>query len=177
MQQRNFFLTLLMATVMMVFSPQITRAVVETVTVGEGTLASFYIPYGTYFKNSTSQTLYAADEIGKKGCIQSIAFYVCTAREFNCSELKIYMGETDLTQLSTSDAFTSNGLQLVYSGTNVTIGSATGWETMTLSTPFDYSGEKNLVVVICRKSSSWDDYLKYGGSDGQSLYRASDNHS
>ena len=36
MQQRNFFLTLLMATVMMVFSPQITRAVVETVTVGEG---------------------------------------------------------------------------------------------------------------------------------------------
>ena len=89
MQQRNFFLTLLMATVMMVFSPQITRAVVETVTVGEGTLASFYIPYGTYFKNSTSQTLYAADEIGKKGCIQSIAFYVCTAREFNCSELKI----------------------------------------------------------------------------------------
>ncbi len=177
MQQRNFFLTLLMATVMMVFSPQITRAVVETVTVGEGTLASFYIPYGTYFKNSTSQTLYAADEIGKKGCIQSIAFYVCTAREFNCSELKIYMGETDLTQLSTSDAFTSNGLQLVYSGTDVTIGSATGWETMTLSTPFDYSGEKNLVVVVCRKSSSWDDYLKYGGSDGQSLYRVSDSDS
>lgn len=96
--------------------------------------------------------LYTADEIGKKGIIQSIAFYVSNAYEFNCSELKIYMGETDLTQLS--DAFTSNGLQLVYSGTDVTIGSASGWETMTLSTPFDYSGEKNLVVVVCRKSSS-----------------------
>ena len=66
----------------------------------------------------------------KKGIIQSIAFYVSNAYEFNCSELKIYMGETDLTQLSTSSAFTSNGLQLVYSGTDVSIGSTTGWETI-----------------------------------------------
>ena len=175
MQQRNFFLTLLMATVMMVFSPQIMRAAVETVTVGERTSSSYQVPYGNYFKNSTSQMLYTADEIGKKGIIQSIAFYVSNAYEFNCSELKIYMGETDLTQLS--DAFTSNGLQLVYSGTDVTIGSASGWETMTLSTPFDYSGEKNLVVVVCRKSSSWTSGLKYGVSDGKSLYRLSDDYS
>ncbi len=177
MQQRNFFLTLLMATVMMVFSPQIMRAAVETVTVGEGTSSSYQVPYGNYFKNSTSQMLYTADEIGKKGIIQSIAFYVSNAYEFNCSELKIYMGETDLTQLSTSSAFTSTGMQLVYSGTDVTIGSASGWETMTLSTPFDYSGEKNLVVVVCRKSSSWTSGLKYGVSDGKSLYRLSDDYS
>ncbi len=175
MQQRNFFLTLLMAIVMMVFSPQIMRAAVETVTVGEGTSSSYYVPYGNCFKNSTSQMLYAADEIGKKGIIQSIAFYVSSAKLFNCSELKIYMGETDITQLSS--AFTSNGLQLVYSGTDVTIGSASGWETMTLNTPFDYSGEKNLVVVVCRKSSSWTSDLRYGGSDGKSLYRLSDDYS
>ena len=175
MQQRNFFLTLLMAIVMMVFSPQIMRAAVETVTVGEGTSSSYYVPYGNCFKNSTSQMLYAADEIGKKGIIQSIAFYVSSAKLFNCSELKIYMGETDITQLSS--AFTSNGLQLVYSGTDVTIGSASGWETMTLNTPFDYSGKKNLVVVVCRKSSSWTSDLRYGGSDGKSLYRLSDDYS
>jgi len=63
MQQRNFFLTLLMATVMMVFSPQIMRAAVETVTVGERTSSSYQVPYGNYFKNSTSQMLYTADEI------------------------------------------------------------------------------------------------------------------
>ena len=177
MQQRNFFLTLLMAIVMMVFSPQIMRAAVETVTVGERTSSSFYIPYGNYFKNSTTQMLYTADEIGKKGIIQSIALYVSDAYEFKCSELKIYMGETDLTQLSTSNAFNSTGMQLVYSGTDVTIGSASGWETMTLGTPFDYSGEKNLVVVVCRKSSSWTTGLKYGGSDGKSLYRWSDDYS
>ena len=175
MQQRNFFLTLLMAVVMTVLCPQIMRAAVETVTVGEGTSSSYYVPYGNCFKNSTSQMLYAADEIGKKGIIQSIAFYVSSAKLFNCSELKIYMGETDITQLSS--AFTSNGLQLVYSGTDVTIGSASGWETMTLNTPFDYSGEKNLVVVVCRKSSSWTSDLRYGGSDGKSLYRWSDDYS
>ena len=177
MQQRNFFLTLLMAVVMTVLCPQIMRAAVETVTVGERTSSSFYIPYGNYFKNSTTQMLYTADEIGKKGIIQSIALYVSDAYEFKCSELKIYMGETDLTQLSTSSAFHSTGMQLVYSGTDVTIGSASGWETMTLGTPFDYSGEKNLVVVVCRKSSSWTTGLKYGGSDGKSLYRWSDDYS
>ena len=67
MQQRNFFLTLLMATVMMVSSPQITRAAVETVTVGEGTSSSYTVPYSSGFTNSTSQMLYTADEIGKKG--------------------------------------------------------------------------------------------------------------
>ncbi len=178
MQQRNFFLTLLMATVMMVFSPQITRAVVETVTVGEGPSASSGIPYGNYYRYSTAQMLYTADEIGKKGIIQSIAFYVSNAREFDCYELKIYMGETDLTQLSNSvNAFTSKGLQLVYSGTDVTIGSASGWETMTLSTPFDYSGEKSLVVVVCHKSSSTNSYLRYecGSSNGKCLYRVDDN--
>ena len=176
MQQRNFFLTLLMATVMMVFSPQITRAVVETVTVGEGTSSSYTVPYSSGFTNSTSQMLYTADEIGKKGIIQSIAFYVSNAYKFRCYELKIYMGETDLTQLSRSDAFTSNGLYLVYSGTDELIGSASGWETMTLSTPFDYSGEKNLVVVVCRKSPFWTLNLKYGCSNGKSLYRRSDNN-
>ena len=176
MQQRNFFLTLLMATVMMVSSPQITRAAVETVTVGEGTSSSYTVPYSSGFTNSTSQMLYTADEIGKKGIIQSIAFYVSNAYEFRCYELKIYMGETDLTQLSRSDAFTSNGLQLVYSGTDELIGSASGWETMTLSTPFDYSGEKNLVVVVCRKSPFWTLKLKYGCSNGKSLYRRSDNN-
>ncbi len=176
MQQRNFFLTLLMATVMMVFSPQITRAAVETVTVGEGTSSSYTVPYSSGFTNSTSQMLYTADEIGKKGIIQSIAFYVSNAYKFRCYELKIYMGETDLTQLSRSDAFTSNGLQLVYSGTDELIGSASGWETMTLSTPFDYSGEKNLVVVVCRKSPFWTLKLKYGCSNGKSLYRRSDNN-
>ena len=176
MQQRNFFLTLLMATVMMVSSPQITRAAVETVTVGEGTSSSYTVPYSSGFTNSTSQMLYTADEIGKKGIIQSIAFYVSNAYKFRCYELKIYMGETDLTQLSRSDAFTSNGLQLVYSGTDELIGSASGWETMTLSTPFDYSGEKNLVVVVCRKSPFWTLNLKYGCSNGKSLYRRSDNN-
>ena len=176
MQPRNFLLTLLMATVMMVFSPQITRAVVETVTVGEGTSSSYTVPYSSGFTNSTSQMLYTADEIGKKGIIQSIAFYVSNAYKFRCYELKIYMGETDLTQLSRSDAFTSNGLQLVYSGTDELIGSASGWETMTLSTPFDYSGEKNLVVVVCRKSPFWTLNLKYGCSNGKSLYRRSDNN-
>ena len=73
MQQRNFFLTLLMATVMMVLSPQIMRAAVETVTVGEGTSSSNDIPYGNLYKNSTSQMLYAADEIGKKSIIQRYA--------------------------------------------------------------------------------------------------------
>ena len=180
MQQRNFFLTLLMATVMMVFSPQITRAVVETVTVGEGSSASSKIPYGNNFRYSTAQMLYTADEIGKKGIIQSIAFYVSYAREFDCYELKIYMGETDLTQLSNFvGAFTSKGLQLVYSGTDVTIGSASGWETMTLSTPFDYSGEKSLVVVVCHKSSSTTSSLRYecGSSNGKCLYRVNDNFS
>ena len=145
-----------MMIVMMLFGALRVSATVETVTIGEGTEMSYCVPFTNEYCNGTTQMLYTAEEIGKKGSIQSIAFHVSYETAFATTEIRIYMGETDATALSASSPFTSSNLTLVYSSVDETIGEHTGWDTYTLTTPFQYSGTKNLVVAVCRKSQDYN---------------------
>ncbi|MBQ0120481.1 MAG: Ig-like domain-containing protein [Bacteroidales bacterium] len=61
---------------------------------------------------------------------------------------------------STSDFMTASNLVEVYSG-SPSLGAVSGWETINLITPFDYNGTDNLVVVVCKKHSSYADYPTY----------------
>lgn len=70
-------------------------------------------------------------------------------------------------------------LTLVYEKSNGKIGSAAGWETYNLSTPYYYNGEDNLVIVVSRAASGWKS-LYYKGTTGQTnavLYRYADGNS
>ena len=125
-----------MMIVMMLFGALRVSATVETVTIGEGTETSYCVPFTNEYCNGTTQMLYTAEEIGKKGSIQSIAFNVSCEAAFATTEIRIYMGETDATALSASSPFTSSNLTLVYSSVDETIGENTGWDTYTLTTPF-----------------------------------------
>ena len=165
-----------MMIVMMLFGALRVGATVETVTIGEGTEMSYCVPFTNEYCNGTTQMLYTAEEIGEKGSIQSIAFNVSYEAAFATTEIRIYMGETDATALSASSPFTSSNLTLVYSSVDETIGEHTGWDTYTLTTPFQYSGTKNLVVAVCRKSQDYNGSLKYQytTADARAIFRWND---
>lgn len=147
----------------------------ETVTLGTGSTAANYAPYTTY-PNASTQILYTSDEIGKTGEITSLSFYVSEEASWEQSEFNVYMGVTGVSSLSAANALSESDLQLVYSNNSQTLGAEAGWETLTLTTPFDYDGSKNLVVAIYRKSAGYKGALNYkcDTNSGKVLRRASE---
>ena len=148
----------------------------STVTIGTGTSFDKVAPYCSYYKNSGTQMIYTAEEIGSAGTISALAFSVGTKGSADQTAFNVYLGTTDKDTFSGSaDALSASELTCVYSNTNQTIGSATGWETVTFTTPFEYDGTSNLVVAVYRQGT-YNTSLKYHYTyaAGKTLYRQND---
>ena len=136
-------------------------------------------PYNFYYKYTMNEMLYTASEVGTAGTITDVAFYVASRRNsISPTSVKIYMTTTSNSSLSTSSPFYASNLTLVYSGTP-TMGTSTGWETLTLDTPFVYNGTDNLVIVTTQSIANYDSTLKYrvSSATGKMIYRQDDNTS
>ncbi len=146
----------------------------EAVTIGNGTTDLNYVPAYTTYDYSYSQQIYTADEIGGAGIINSIAFEISGVKS---RQVDIYLVETDKSSFASStDWVAVTDADKVFTGT---IGNATGWETYTLTTPFNYSGTGNLVVVVDNNNGSWSSGLKAKGGAGytnMALYKYQDNN-
>ncbi len=115
--------------------------------VGNGNSGSYHIPLNTYYNYSYTQQLYLANEVNTSGEINSIAFQYIYSTPQTKSNQSIYLAETDLTTLN--DWIPLDSLTLVYSGTVTYNNSGTdNWLTIPFNTPFNYSGNRNLVVVV-----------------------------
>ena len=179
MKVKGFFLRALLT--LALFVPLVTQVSLvqaqdTVVTVGTGTSTSYYAPFNNYYKNSTNEVIYPASMIRTAGAINAIAYQCATAASFTCTDLKIYLGTTsNLTVQGTSDWY--RDVSLVYSHSNVTIGTNSGWQTFTLDQPFYYdSNEGNLVVVVCKTATSCSSTLKYyyTSVSNSMMYRQSD---
>ncbi|MBR4135472.1 MAG: fibronectin type III domain-containing protein [Bacteroidales bacterium] len=149
------------------------------VIVGTGTSTTYTAPFNNFYKNSRNEVIYLASEIGQAGPITSIAYNVSNAANWTASTINIYLAHTSRTTFaSTTDWTPANDLTLVYSSTNQTIGSSTGWLTFDLETPFMYNGTDNLVVVVTKTCSSYNSSLKfyYTSLSNRCLYRQSDSN-
>lgn len=139
-------LTILLACTMQVKG--ITVNSTESTTLWVGNSNSTYNGLSPANNYAASQTLYTAEEIGRGGLISQISFRVKVAATSAISgSVKIYLAETDQTTLTTSNMLTTS-LSPVFSSNNYKFAQTTEWETITLSTPFEYSGTKNLIVVV-----------------------------
>lgn len=141
------------------------------VTIGDGTNSTYFYGYGAGYY-STTQTIYTAEEIGKEGYITALAYNVATASAKTTTKLEIYLGLTLKEAFEdANDGLTADELTLVYSG-NPTLGSTTGWNDHVFQTKFLFDGTSNLVVVVCRESSSNPPECYYSNSNGKkNLYR------
>ncbi|MBO7490892.1 MAG: fibronectin type III domain-containing protein [Bacteroidales bacterium] len=122
--------------------------------VGNGTSTSYNIPLNTYYNYSYTQQLYLANEINNSGDIHSIGFQYIYSTAQTKNNQSIYLAETDLTSLSTW--VPADSLTLVYSGSvNYNNSGPDNWVTINLTTPFTYSGTRNLVVVVKNDHGSY----------------------
>ena len=146
------------------------------ITIGEGTSTSYNAPMNCYYKNSWTQMVYPASEFSTPGYINSLSWYVNAALEHSYQTLKIYLGtKSSAINESTTDWLPMEDLTLVYENNNGTVGSAAGWETFTLNTPYYYNGEDNLVVVVARTADNYKMlYYRYTSVTNSVLYRRSD---
>lgn len=127
------------------------------VTSGESTDYT-YGPVDPYYEYSTRQILYTKTDLGlaagKKGTIKSIYFeYGYSSPTTSKTDVTIYMVNTNLTALSTSNYVTVTDGDIVYTGP---LNCSNGWNEIELSTPFSYNGIGNLVVVIDDNSDAYD---------------------
>lgn len=142
--------------------------------VGAGTNSGYYAPFNNYYCYSTNESLYLSSEIGQSGMIDTLWYNCLFATTHSYTSLKIYMGTTTATSLS-SGWVGLNNLQLVYSKNQGSIASNTGWEAFPLSAPFNYNGTENLIIVVCRTAPSWNSaQYAYSTVSNMCRYRQSD---
>jgi hypothetical protein len=126
-----------------------------SVIIGTGSTSSSF-PFTTYWMDGRTQYLYFNSEFGlgsAQADITAIGFNVISNDAAAMNEFTIKMTNTTLTSISGwQDA---SGWSTVYSQTYSVPG--TGWQMITLTTPFRYTGN-NLLVDICYNNSSYTDF-------------------
>ena len=117
--------------------------------IGDGTTTSSYIPSYSTYENGYSQQLFTAAELGGASQINSVAFEMTAVSQQR--NFKIYLMHTTNTNLSSGWLPASNAT-LVYDAPHTFV---TGWNTFNFSTPFNYDGTSNLLLIVIDENTSW----------------------
>ena len=141
---------------------------------GNGTATQSSVPIAHYYRYGYSQAIYTSDEL-TSGSISAIAYDY--AYSTGCTVTStIYMGEVSKSSFSGgSDFLPLDSLTQVYQGS---VAFSQGWTTITLDTPFEYSGEGNLVIAYLNTTGSYAGnnryYISTTMSDSKSVYTMTD---
>ena len=142
---------------------------VNWITIGSGPGNNTNLPVNIYYKYSLSQQIYTPAEIGRAGTIERIAFYNNT--DNIARTIDLYMFTSDRQSFtSTTDWETVSSSDRVFSG-EVTFLSGE-WTEIALTTPFEYDGVSNLIVVTDDNTAydaTTQRFLTFEAS-GQSIY-------
>ena len=131
------------------------------VTIGGGTSTSYSLPFNMWYNYSLTQQIYTAEELGGAGTITSISFHYAYSSPFTMNDVQVYLKEVDKSSfVDVKDFVPLSASDKVFEGTFSASGA--GWVTITLDTPFEYSGTKNLLVGC---------YDPTSGNTGSSSYK------
>ena len=152
-------------------------AFAEGLELGQSEESLEYLPSHSWYKQALSQQIYTAEEIGMACTITSIAFYNEGAEKSRTYDF--YLKHTNKTSFSSdTDWITVMATDKVFSGEVTMV--ANGWTTIALSTPFEYDGVSNLVLVTDDNSGEYTSqpHMKcsvYNTSSNQAIYAYNDN--
>ncbi|MCR4738217.1 MAG: fibronectin type III domain-containing protein [Bacteroidales bacterium] len=146
--------------------------------VGNGTATAYTLPVNNYYHFTSSQQIYLASELNGPATFRSVSFdYAYGSASTKKTSVVIYLGHTTKSVFtSTSDYVALSNLTQVYSGP---LNCHQGWNTFNFTTPFQYNGTDNLVLVIDDNSDQYDGsayvfHVHSTGSNYRSLYYYSD---
>jgi hypothetical protein len=128
------------------------EVVTNEVSIGTGTSTNQYIPSYDYYDYSLTQQIYTQAEVGAAGKITKIAFYVSSNPLTRT--IDIYMSHTSKSNFSSTSDWVSQGTSYRVVQGYQTFGQ-TGWNVITLDTPFEYNGTDNLLVTVDDNTGSW----------------------
>ncbi|MEI8203087.1 MAG: GEVED domain-containing protein [Bacteroidota bacterium] len=130
------------------------------ITIGTGTSTSSTAPIDRYFNYSCSELLYLGSEIATTGNITTLAFYKGSGTSnLSVAGVTIYMKMTAATSV-TSPA-NSSGYTQVWTGSFPNSGTS-GWQTITLTTPFNYSStSQNLAILVVKGYEAYSSSRPY----------------
>lgn len=143
----------------------------EPVQIGNGTSGASYLPLNMSHSYSLVQQLYTAEEIKTAGTISALAFYYRDTykQPFTKKHTRVYLKQTASSSLSGSTmevVSADNGYTQVYDG--AFSASSEGWVYLRLDTPYEYDGNRNLIVCCYDYGSD-----KYSGSQTFSVHTKS----
>ncbi|MCA0152494.1 T9SS type B sorting domain-containing protein [Winogradskyella vincentii] len=130
------------------------------VAIGSGNLQGENAPFEAYYGYSYAQTVYLASEINASGDITDIQWYYSGTSDLaNSQDLIIYMAESTRTEFANTDDWEPlTSLTQVYAGGITVTPGVEGWVTLTLDTPFTYSGTDNLIIAVEENSAGYDSF-------------------
>ena len=125
---------------------------IQAIEIGTDYSTHNYLPTYNYYNYSMTEQIYTADEIGMAGTITCVAFYNEGAEKTRT--LDFYLKATDKTAFSSkTDWITVSASDKVFSG-EVTLAANT-WSYVNFTTPFEYDGTSNLVLVVDDNTGSY----------------------
>lgn len=159
--KKPYFVFVCIIGALLLFSPALFSQT-TTVVVGNGTSSTYVTPYNNYYKHSWTQFIYSASDIDQSGYITQIGWECASPYAFNMSTLKVYMGTTpNAAHTSNLDWLPESELTLVYSSNNITLPNTAGWQYITLASPFEYTADENLVIVVAKTAPEYHSTPKY----------------
>jgi hypothetical protein len=135
----------------------------DLITIGNSTATTnAQIPINRYYNYSTYEMLYTSSEIGAPYIINKVAFYKYSgSTTVTINNVSIYMmisSASSLPSATVSSPYT--GYSLVYSGSFPNTLSS-GWEEVTLSSPFEYDASGNLHILVVKGYESYSSSRPY----------------
>ena len=151
----------------------------EEVIIGDPTSTSTdsYLPSYSLYEYSFTQEIYTADEIGMSGTITTLTMWLKNTSSY-ARNINIYMKEVSESIFETNNSWVSLSADDLVGTATIDNGVANPIETtLTLETPFEYSGTGNLLICIHDITGSWSSgmggvYFETGSN--QSLYVSRD---
>ncbi len=116
--------------------------------IGNGSTTNSYLPSYSTYKNGYSQQIFLASEMNGANSITSVSFEMSAVGQQR--NFKIYLMHT--TQSSSTAWIPANNAQLCFQGNHNFV---VGWNTFNFTTPFQYNGTDNLVLIVIDENSSW----------------------
>ena len=144
------------------------RIINQTVVcIGTGTTSSNY-PFTTYWEDGRTDMLYTAPEIiaagGAPGNIISLSFDVTSVGGPEMNGFNVKMQNTTATSIS---AFTNSGWTVCFNGSFLV--GATGWQTVSLTSPYPWNGTSNLLIEICYNNAAWTAYSPVNATSANNM--------
>ena len=122
-----------------------------TIGSGTGTTNGNFLPTNVWYRYSLTQQIYTQAELGDAGTITHISFYYNSSTASGDRSLDIYMSHTSSSTISSWVTESAN--HLVFSSTH---NFTQGWNTIALSTPFEYNGTDNIMLTVDDNTNGYD---------------------